>query len=101
MKEKKSLILLLCTLTTLANSHQYQRHRHYSAKEEITINDEYKHWLEFQEFLIWKGNKYRNFKNYNDEKFRFNNDLPPPPPIDQPARMARYIVNQAGNFFIL
>lgn len=80
---------------------------------------EEEHWQEFEEFLKWKKakemredgpreNKYmkRYQENQNVANMNENDQQIPlnPPPIDQAALMARYIVNQAGKnntFFLL
>lgn len=84
---------------------------------------EAEHWQEFEEFLKWKKAKemgenspeeikYEKHQHHEDHHNMYKStdrdrQLPVnnPPPIDQAALMARYIVNQAGKkirfFFIV
>lgn len=79
---------------------------------------EAEHWQEFEEFLKWKKAKEMSENDSGEikyEKHQYHEDhhnmyksserdrqLPVnnPPPIDQAALMARYIVNQAGKKYI-
>lgn len=68
-----------------------------------------KYWKEFQEFVKWKRTK--ELSEYNVEfltraiGFDYDRDVQKTnnlaihdlPPMDQPALVARYVVNQAGN----
>ncbi|XP_032679469.1 protein CREG1-like [Odontomachus brunneus] len=65
-------------------------------------------WKEFQDFMEWKREKQQREYDTNEYTMqvgaiRFdrnaqrnhNRDVPDPPPVDQAALMARYVVNQA------
>lgn len=82
------------------------------AQKQLQTFDEQEQWREFEEFLEWKKSKRigedrsyekkhkkQYYENRNTDKvYERNEQLPNsnPPPIDQAALMARYIVNQAG-----
>ncbi|XP_031843492.1 cellular Repressor of E1A-stimulated Genes [Nomia melanderi] len=81
------------------------------AQKQLQTSEEQEQWKEFEEFLEWKKSKrigedrsyekkYKKqyYENRNADKVYDSNEQIPnanPPPIDQAALMARYIVNQA------
>lgn len=82
------------------------------AQKQLQSSEEQEQWAEFEEFLEWKKSKrtgqdrlydkkYKKqyYENRNTDKVYESNEQivnANPPPIDQAALMARYIVNQAG-----
>lgn len=82
------------------------------AQKQLQTSEEQEQWAEFEEFLEWKKSKridqdrsydkkYKKqyYENRNTDKVYESNEQivnANPPPIDQAALMARYIVNQAG-----
>lgn len=94
-----ALIWLCLATLTIASTHLI---------EDSSSLDEYHQWQEFkefQEFQAWKrANRERkhheeqaNYKKTHWKRHQWKGQ--DPPPIDQVALMARYIVNQASNFF--
>lgn len=70
-------------------------------------------WKDSQEFIKWKQEKQQHEHDTNEyktqvHKIKFDHSRnarknaynPDPPPIDQAALMARYVVNQAGNLLM-
>lgn len=55
-------------------------------------------WQEFEEFRAWKEARRLKQLEKRSTRRKAEDD---PPPIDQAALMARYIVNQAGNIMLV
>lgn len=78
--------------------------------EAIEAGSNGEEWEEFQDFMEWKREKQQREYDTNeytmqvgsirfdhDRNAQRNHNRDVPPPVDQAALMARYIVNQAGN----
>lgn len=83
-----------------------------SQANQLDLGPNNERWKEFQDYMEWKQEKQQHkydtdeyATQVNTAKFDYdqnalknhNRDVSSPPPVDQAALMARYVVNQAGN----